>query len=471
MENVNQNINETDYFVIPNPIYDVVFRYLMQDYDSAMIILSTLINEKIKKLDFKPLTFTKKTSVTEYNEQVEQKINKHFEKEKQKIIANNNLSELDKDIAISAITIKDPVTGKDVKLLHLDFAAVIEKENGEEEMVMIELQKAAYETDIFRFKQYVCENFQKKRKVKKTDPDTGEEIEIELPYRLVPIFILNFKIEDEINDLMIKTRQIKTGIFTDKELNKKNEFIDNLSYELYVVQLPYLKIAEELYFEPESYKAKLFALLKLFDQRAKKTDNECRLRLFRRFFPDFLDRVIKRLQTADIDNPDLEKQMKAEDHFLKLLLNQYNKIAWFKLNQKETEKKLSETAKQLDNTTKQLDDEINKSKEKDKVLEDKDKALKDKDKALKDKDKALKDKDKVLEDKDKALEDKDKALEDKDKALEDKDKALKDEKNNAKHLQLEFAKILKENGVPIEVIHKKTGLTVDEIDKLSVNYF
>jgi len=350
----NQNINETDYLVIPNPIYDVVFKYLMQDYDSAMIILSTLINEKIKKLDFQPLTFTKKTTVTEYNEQVEQKKNKHFEKEKQKIIADSNLSELDKQIAINDISIKDPVTGKDVKLLHLDFVAVIEKENGEEEMVMIELQKVAIETDIFRFKQYIAENFQKKRKITKTDPDTAQEIEIELPYRLIPIFILNFKIEDEISDLMIKTRQIKTGVFTDKEIDKRNEFIDHLSYELYVVQLPYLQQIEELDFENNEYKQKLFALLKLFDQRAKKTDNEYRLRLFRRMFPGFLDRVIKRLQTADIDNPNLEKQMQAEDHYLKPLLQRDNKISWLLLNKKQIETML---------------------KDKDKALEDKDKVI------------------------------------------------------------------------------------------------
>jgi len=71
-----------------------------------------------------------------------------------------------------------------------------------------------------------------------------------------------------------------------------------------------------------------------------------------------------------------------------------------------------------------------------------------------------------LEDKDKALEDKDKALEDKDKALEDKDKALEEEKNKAKQLQLEFAKTLKENSVPINVIQKKTGLPIDDIEKL-----
>jgi len=396
MENIKHPINETDYLVIPNPIYDVVFRYLMQDYDSAMIILSTLINEKIKKLDFQPLTFTKKTTVTEYNEQVEQKINKYFEKEKQKIFANNTLSDIEKNIAISEITIKDPITGKDLKPLHLDFVAVIEMENGEEEMVMIELQKVSIGTDIFRFKQYIAENFQKKRKIYKTDPDTDEEIEIELPYRLLPIFILNFKIEDEISDLMIKTRQIKTGIFTNKEIDKRNEFIDHLSYELYVVQLPYLQQIEKLDFENNEYKRKLFALLKLFDQRAKKTDNEYRLRLFRRLFPGFLDRVIKRLQTADIDNPNLEKQMQAEDYYLKPLLQRDNKIAWFKLNQKRIEIELKE----------------------------------------------------------------------KDKALEDKDKALEYEKNKAKQLQLELAKTLKENGVPIDVIHKKTGLPIDEIEKL-----
>ena len=390
------DLNETDYFVIPNPIYDVVFRYLMQDYDSSMIILATLINEKITKLDFQPLTFIKKTTTSEYNEQVEQKINKHFEKEKQKIIADDNISELDKKIAIDEISIKDPVTGKDLKPLHLDFVAVIEKENGDEEMVMIELQKVSTGTDIFRFKQYIAENFQKKRKILKTDPDTEEEIEIEMPYRLIPIFILNFKIEDEISDLMIKTRQIKTGVFTDKEIDKRNEFIDHLSYELYVVQLPYLQQIEKLDLDNNEYKQKLFALLKLFDQRAKKTDNEYRLRLFRRIFPGFLDRVIKRLQSADIDNPNLEKLMQAEDHYLKPLLQRDNKISWLLLNKQQIETKLKENAK----------------------------------------------------------------------ALEENAKALEDEKNKAKQLQLEFAKTLKENGVPIDVINKKTGLSMDEIEKL-----
>ena len=365
-----------DYLIIPNPIYDVVFRYLMQDYDSALIILSTLINEKIKKLDFQPLTYARKKTADENIQQTEQLLNKRFDKKREKIQNDSSLSKIDKEIKISEITIKDPKTGKDIKLLHLDFSAVIEKENGEEELVIIELQKVAIETDIFRFKQYIAENFQKKKIVKTTDPDTGQIIEIELPYRLIPIFILNFKIEDEISDLMIRTKQIKTGIFTGKELDKKNEFIDNLSYELYV------EIDKSL-FEKDEYRSKLYALLKLFDQQAKKIDNEYRLRLFRRLFPKFLDRVIKRLQTADIDNPDLEKQMQAEDLYLKPLLRRDNKISWLLINKKETEEKLENTTEKLENTTEKLENTTEKLEKELKINKEKDKALGEKEKELK----------------------------------------------------------------------------------------
>ncbi len=354
MKQTQQNTNEQDYFVIPNPIYDVVFRYLMQDYDSAMIVLSTLINEKIKSIDFKPITAARKTTEEEYDKQLKQKTDKYFEKEKQKIIANSKLSESEKQEAINKISLKEPAGIKDIKLMHLDFTAVIEKEDGEEELVMIELQQVPVETDIFRFKQYISENFQKKRKLKQIDPDSGEELEIEFPYRLIPIFILNFRIENQISDLMIKTRQIKTGIFTDKEISGNNEFIDNLSYELYVVQLPYLEQAEKLNFEPDSYKGKLLALLQLFDQRAKDTDNEYRLRLFRKLFPGFLDQVIKRLQAAAIDNPDLEKQMRAEDYYLKPLQRRDNKISWLLMNKKQMETKLEEKEKMILNLAKTL---------------------------------------------------------------------------------------------------------------------
>jgi hypothetical protein len=331
----NQDINETDYLIIPNPIYDVVFRYLMEDPDSAMIVISTLINEKIKKLHLEPST--------------------HSEK-------NENQTKIE---------IQNPKTKDDVYLFHLDFTAVIELPDGSEELIMIELQKASEPDDIFRFKRYISKNFQKKQEKEITDPKTQAIETVNKPIRLIPIFILNFRIENEINDLLIKTNRLKTGVFKNKNLKKHNEFIDNLSYDIWVVQLPNLHNIVEEDYKDDEYKQKLFSLLKLFDQKSKVKDNEHRLRIIRKLFPGFLDRVIKRIQAASINNPTLEEQMFAEDEILRTLIKRDNKIT---------------------------------------LLEE---------------------------------------------MLEKKDKVI-----------IEFAKTLKENGVSIDIIHKKTGLPIDEIEKL-----
>ncbi len=39
---------------IANPIYDVVFKYLMEDRESAVLLLSEIIGEDIVELDFHP---------------------------------------------------------------------------------------------------------------------------------------------------------------------------------------------------------------------------------------------------------------------------------------------------------------------------------------------------------------------------------------------------------------------------------
>ena len=96
--------------------------------------------------------------------------------------------------------------------------------------------------------------------------------------------------------------------------------------------------------------------MKIFDQKSRVKDNEHRLRLTRKFFPGFLDRIIKRLLSADIDNPDLEEQMYAEDEYLQALIDRDNQISYFK---------------------EQLDNEKNQSSEKDKIIYDLAKILKE----------------------------------------------------------------------------------------------
>ncbi|MEN9443184.1 MAG: hypothetical protein RIS47_74 [Bacteroidota bacterium] len=363
MENVSQQTNEPEYLIIPNPIYDVVFRYLMEDPGSAMIVISTLIDEKIIKLHLEPLTHTQR---------------------------NDSPSELE---------IPDPKTKDDIKLFHLDFTATVELPDGSEELIMIELQKASEPDDIFRFKRYISKNFQKKQEKEITNPKTQAIEAVNKPIRLIPIFILNFRIENEINDLLIKTNRIKTGVFKNKNLEKHNEFIDNLSYDIWVVQLPNLHNVDENEYNEDPYKQKLYTLLKLFDQKSKIKDNEHRLRIIRKFFPGFLDRVIKRLQAADSDNPNLEEQMFAEDEYLKALVDRDNRISF-------------------------LEEQLDK-------------------------------KDKDIEAKNKDLEEKNRDIEAKNKALVDREMVIMD-----------FARTLKDSGVPSLEIHKKTGLPIDVIEQL-----
>ncbi len=295
MKDIKQN-NKSDYIVIPNPIYDVVFKYLMEDNLSAKIILSTLINEKIKKLTFRPIS--------------------HAEK------------------------IQGPNSDKKIKLFHLDFTALIEKPNGKEELIMIEIQKANNAGDIFRFKQYICANFQQKQEVEITNPKTEAIEKINKPIRLIPIFILNFRIENEVNDLIIHTKRRKIGVFKGIELQKNNDFIDNLSFDMLVVQLPNLSKIKDNDYKNDEYKTNLYHLLRLFDQQAKDKDNRHRLLIVKTLFPKFLERIINRLKAADADNPNLEAQMNAEDEYLAELIRRDNEISYFKQELEKTSEKL-----------------------------------------------------------------------------------------------------------------------------------
>ena len=110
--------------LIANPIYDVVFKYLMEDAKVAKIMLSSIIGESISKLSFLPQEFT-----TEIDTQSVKKTHK---------------------------------TG--LTVYRLDFSAQIQTPEGQKQ-VIIELQKAKFPTDIIRFRRYLGEQFNDPRNI------------------------------------------------------------------------------------------------------------------------------------------------------------------------------------------------------------------------------------------------------------------------------------------------------------------
>lgn len=99
---------------IANPIYDVVFKYMMEDNEFAKLVISTIIDEDIIKLDFLP---------------------------------QENIVD---------------VTKKTLTIYRLDFKATIKTPSGGK-IVIIEVQKAKFPTDIIRFRKYPGEQYIKKR--------------------------------------------------------------------------------------------------------------------------------------------------------------------------------------------------------------------------------------------------------------------------------------------------------------------
>ncbi|MCX8480788.1 MAG: hypothetical protein ORN58_02590, partial [Sediminibacterium sp.] len=213
--------------IISNPIYDEVFRYLMDDLESAKIIISTLLNQTI--LNLKPLA----------NDLVHLNNQKHTKD-------NNN----------------------SIELMRLDYSAEILNNDNTKELVTIELQKAKLKTDEIRFRKYIAENLKKTEQIitDVIDPNTKLPRVIEKTYRFIPIFILNFEIEKEICDLIIQTERNIHGIFTGKQLQGQNEFLDNLMYNLIVVQIPYINKIKESDLQNDKHKLALYKLFLLFNQ-------------------------------------------------------------------------------------------------------------------------------------------------------------------------------------------------------------
>ena len=92
---------------IANPIYDVVFKYLMDDIESANTIISTILGLEI--IELIPLP-------------------------QEQVIHSDN---------------------KKLTTIRVDFMAIIRLKGGKLKKVLIEMQKAKNPTDIMRFRRYL----------------------------------------------------------------------------------------------------------------------------------------------------------------------------------------------------------------------------------------------------------------------------------------------------------------------------
>ncbi|MEM1216066.1 MAG: hypothetical protein AAGJ82_10295, partial [Bacteroidota bacterium] len=164
--------------IIANPIYDVVFKRLMENERVAKFFISTLIDKEVLSVQLRPREFT-------YD---------------------------------------DKVVG--IALFRLDFVAIIKTENGETKKVLIEIQKAKRDIDLMRFRNYLGEQY------KKEDTVDGEKT----PLPITTIYILGFKLKN-IETACIKVERQYHDLINGGILEKRNDFVEKLSHDSYIVQV------------------------------------------------------------------------------------------------------------------------------------------------------------------------------------------------------------------------------------------
>ncbi len=191
---------------IANPIYDTVFKYLMEDPEIAKGILSTILNVEIEELNVKP----------------------------QETIAETEQS------------------NKPIRVYRIDFAAVIKEKDGTHKKILIELQKAKRNTNILRFRRYLAENYQKE------DVFIINGVEKKQSLEIVTIYILGFSLEN-VPTPVLYVKNCYTDVMTGKSIEeaKYEEFIRLLKHESYTIQIPRL---------PKETKTKLEEVLSIFNQ-------------------------------------------------------------------------------------------------------------------------------------------------------------------------------------------------------------
>ena len=268
--------------IIANPIYDVVFKRLLENDRAAKFLIGTILDCKVLSLV---------PNVQEYTD-------------------------------------TDNKKHAGLSLFRKDFAATIKTKDEGEKRVIIELQKAKVLNDVYRFKDYLGNEYTKSE------------------FPIIAIYILGFNLS--VDSPAFMARPDCWDLMTNEQITKKDDFVEQLTHKAYFIQTKRIKPA---------YNTRLEKLLTIFEQtgfidEAKTT---------KRFNFDTDDSDIKEL--VDIlhyvaADEEIRKELDKEIYFDKSMKWAFG----------EKDRELEETKTKLEDANSELEKERKEKAEKDEVL-------------------------------------------------------------------------------------------------------
>ena len=240
---------------VANPLYDAVFKYLMEDDRIAKTILAALLKKKV--IDVK--------------------------------IRRNEYANLTRRESIS--------------MFRIDFAATVLDEDNQPHLMLIELQKTCLPTETLRFRRYLALQYNNEENMLKEEHE-----KYAIP--MVAIYLLGHcvgKIEEPViyvnhHAYNYDGKKVEEGI--------PDPFVESLQHDSIIVQIPLLhgrvnnRLEKVLCLFDQTNVADNKKVIKVDDKQFE-GDNE-------------MEYIVRRLQSAAAD-PDMRYQMNAEDEFFKEL--------------------------------------------------------------------------------------------------------------------------------------------------------
>ena len=243
---------------VANPIYDSVFKYLMEDERVAKTILSALLKREVVEVEMRKHEYTN---------------GRH-----------DNIS-----------------------MFRIDFGAKVRQDDGSVKLVLIELQKTWLETETLRFRQYLGTQYADPANIIKDDSSNGYG----LP--MIAIYLLGHRVGNIDEPVLYVNHGYHN--YDGQEVTKgvPDPFVESLVHDGIIVQIPLLH---------GRINNRLVKVLSVFDQTNKDSLNRQVLKIDEEVYGGDLEmkHILHRLFTAACDAK-LRQDMNVEDEFFAAIEN------------------------------------------------------------------------------------------------------------------------------------------------------
>ena len=278
---------------VANPIYDSVFKYIMEDERIAKTMLSALLKKEVVHVTVRPHEYSNTTRDT-------------------------------------------------LSMFRIDFAATVREREGDVEkdrVVLIELQKTWLNTETLRFRQYLGAQYSNKNNIREAD-------EKGFAYPMVAVYLLGHKVGNIKEPIVYVNHDVFDYNGNIVKEGSEEPFVESLTHNSIIVQIPLLH---------GNVNNRLEKVLSVFDQTQVEGNTQQVLKIDEDKYADDNDMlyVLHKL-TAAAANSEMRQDMNVEDEYYKAIEDRDTAIMQRDKILKEKEELLSQQNEQLSQQNEQL---------------------------------------------------------------------------------------------------------------------